>query len=398
MSGIFKQVSAGGGGVSTEVNAVPWSGTGYNAVSGSNLTFTMAQLDPNNGRAFSNLYTSFNLPTNSARTEAFLSTWANTGFSGLSRDNIIVCEIVKNTYGELIDGRTIKLTLPNFSGGTFQIYSSYYEPEPFASDNSAQGAYFGHPRITTPSVKGRPGVAATNVAFLFSDLVKTPSIADTNTNINTWSDGWQSGIIPNGYDGAGTDNFRFLDTVTASNTPKADAESEDIPVGIAYLDKGFLVLTHPTIVNNFRWSGATTGGTEPYGRGTPTAEASSAFTQVYFSSATQAQCEFYSFEKEWEISINITAEAGEFYVTENQTAAPAESPYYGAGGGNTGIEFKTPFGDTLQAWDLSNVSDTYITEIGIFDNVNNLLAIAKPDRPIKKPKDEPVTLTLKLKF
>ena len=48
--------------------------------------------------------------------------------------------------------------------------------------------------------------------------------------------------------------------------------------------------------------------------------------------------------------------------------------------------------------DLSSISDTYITEIGIYDNTNNLLAVAKPDRPIKKPKDEPVTLTLKLKF
>ncbi len=382
-----------------KTSLVPYSATGWSTLRGPELKFTAAQRAADNGRAFSNLYTSFNLPTTSARTEAFLSTWVNTGFSGLSRDNIIVCELVKNTYGELIDGRTIKLTLPNNSGGTFTIYSSYYEPEPFASDNSAQAEYFGNPRLTSPNVKGRPGVAATNIAFLFSDLIKTPSIAATNTSINTWGDGWQSGITPNGYEGAGTDNFRFLDVVTSSNSPKADAEAEDIPVGIAYLDKGFLVITDPTIISQFQFSGATTGGTgDPYGRHVTTAVGQSAFTQIYFSSATQAQCEFYSFEKEWEISINVTADAGEFYVTENQTAAPAESPYYGAGGGNTGIQFKTPFGDTLQAWDLSNISDTYITEIGIYDNTNNLLAVAKPDRPIKKPKDEPVTLTLKLKF
>lgn len=374
-----------------------YSGSGWSTLRGSELKFTAAQRAADNGRAFSNLYTSFNMPSTSARTEAFLSTWTNTGFSGLSTNNVIVCELVKNTYGELIDGRTIKLTIPNTSGGTFTIYSSYYEPEPFASDNSVQGEYFGNPRVLG-NTKGKPGVGATNVAFLFSDLIKVPSIASTNTNINTWSDGWQSGITPNGYDGAGTDNFRFLDTVTSSNIPKANAEAEDIPVGIAYLDKGFLVITDPTIISQFQFSGATTGGTEPYGRGTPTAEASSAFTQVYFSSATQAQCEFYSFEKEWEISINVTAEAGEFYVTENQTASPAESPYYGAGGNNTGIQFRTPFGDMLQAWDLSDISDTYITEVGLYDNTNNLLAIAKPDRPIKKPKNQPVTLTLKLKF
>ena len=59
--------------------------------------------------------------------------------------------------------------------------------------------------------------------------------------------------------------------------------------------------------------------------------------------------------------------------------------------------FKTPFGSTLQAWDLSDISDTYITEIGVYDNVGNMLAVAKPDRPIKKPKNEPVALNLVLK-
>ena len=100
------------------------------------------------------------------------------------------------------------------------------------------------------------------------------------------------------------------------------------------------MITNPTLISLFQFSGATTGGTgDPYGRHVSTAVGQSAFTQIYFSSATQAQCEFYSFEKEWQISLNLTAEAGEFYVTENQTAAPAESPYYGAGGTLTGIQF-----------------------------------------------------------
>ena len=92
MSGIFKQVSAGGGGVSTEVNAVPWSGTGYNAVSGSNLTFTMAQLDPNNGRAFSNLFTSFRLPMLESISG---SSWpfAGTNFNSLNAEKVCVVSI-----------------------------------------------------------------------------------------------------------------------------------------------------------------------------------------------------------------------------------------------------------------------------------------------------------------
>ena len=37
---------------------------------------------------------------------------------------------------------------------------------------------------------------------------------------------------PNGYTDGGVDNFRFTDTVSSSNTPKAYAQSQDIPVGI----------------------------------------------------------------------------------------------------------------------------------------------------------------------
>ena len=51
-----------------------------------------------------------------------------------------------------------------------------------------------------------------------------------------------------------------------------------------------------------------------------------------------------------------------------------------------------------KVWDLSNASSAFITEIGLYDNSGMLVAVAKPDRPIKKPKNTPVTLTLKLKF
>jgi len=98
------------------------------------------------------------------------------------------------------------------------------------------------------------------------------------------------------------------------------------------------------------------------------------------------------------MSINVVADSGEFYITENQTAASSESPYYGAGGEDSGIQFKTPFGDVNQIWDLSDISSSYITEIGLYDGQDRLLAIAKPDRPIKKTKNTPVNLTLKLKF
>ena len=384
---------------------IPFSGNGWNTVTGTSLTFTAVQRKPTNGRAFSNLYSSFNLPATSAQSSSFNSTFVRTGFSGLNQDNIIVIDLPRNSYGELIDGRTIKLTIPNNTGTTYNLYSSYYEPEAFASDNSAQGSYFGNANINVLNVKARPDITSTNIAFLFSDNIKKPELATSNTSISTWADGWQRDITPVGYEGSAADNFRFIDVVTASNTPKAYALSQDKPVGICYLDKGFIVITDPEIVSNtargFQFSGASSGGTEPYGGKSAASNLntlSSAYTQIYFTSSTSASCSYYSFEKQYELSIDVTAESGEFYVTENQTAASSDAPYYGAGGTDTGIEFTTPYGENLKVWNLSDVTDAFITEVGLYDNSNRLLAIAKPDRPIKKPKNEPVTLTLKLKF
>ena len=190
------------------------------------------------------------------------------------------------------------------------------------------------------------------------------------------------GVTPNGYDGGGVDNFRFSDTIASSNTPKAYALPEDTPVGIAYLDKGFAVITDPTLVSNFLSSGGTEDGSTNYG----TTGTSSGFTQLYYTAGTQFSgigCTYYSFEKEWVMSVNIVAGANEFYITENQTASSAEKPYYGAGGVETGIQYRTPFGDVNQVWDLSDVSSSYITKVGLYDNQDKLLAVAIPNSPIK---------------
>ena len=373
-----------------DVVLVPFENVGWKTTTGTSLTFTAVQRDPDNGRPFSNLYSSFNLPLTSGQSSTYNSTWVDSGMSGLNQSDVIVVGIEDNQYGELIDGRTIKFKLPNNSGGTYTLYSSYYEPKAFSSDNSEQASYFGARRIAGNPV-GKPELAATNIAFLFSDDIKLPTIAISNTNISNWSNGWQTGVIPTGYVGGNIDTFRFSNTVSVSNTPKAHAQTADLPVGICYLDKGFVVITDPTIVSNFAMSAGTEDGTNTYSGNT------SGFTNLYYTGDT-ASCEFYSFEKEWVLSVNIVADSGEFYITENQSASDGSRPYYGAGGTDTGMEFKTPFGDINKIWDISDVSSTFITEVGLYDAQNRLLAVAIPDRPVEKPKNTPVTLTLKMKF
>jgi len=370
---------------------VPYSGDGWTSISGSTLKFTAAQRDPSNGRAFSNLYSSFSLPATSGSVTDYESTWARNGMSALSQDNIIVVDIPSTEYGTLIDGRTVKLTFANTTAGTYTLYSSYYEPLPTSSDNSDEAEYFGNP-IIPGNINGSPGMASSNVAFLFCDDIKPPTLASSITAINNWSDGWQNNVVPNGYPGGGTDNFRFTDVVSSSNTPKAYAQTNDTPVGIMYLDKGFAVITDPILRQYFDFSGASSAATELYDGDV------SGFTQIWYTASTSALCTYYSFEKQIQIQLDLVAGSDEFYITENQTAASSDAPYYGAGGKDTGIQFKTPFGDIEKIWDLSDVTSTYITEIGLYDAQNKLLAIAKPDRPIEKKKNTPTTLQLILTF
>jgi len=393
--GKFKNIKASEKRIETVL--VPYNasaGTGWNTISGTSLPFTLIQRNPDNGRAFSNLYSSFNMPAISGDVTDFLSTWANTGFSGLSQSQAIVAEIPKNEYGVLIDGRTMKLHIPRapgFGNTVYTMYSSYYMPLATSSDNSDEGEYFGNPKLQGLTT-GSPELPSTNVAFLFCDDIRGPALSASNTNITSWSNAWIVDTTPNGYPNAGVDNFRFTTTVSSSNTPKAYAQPQDKPVGIAYLDKGFAVITDPIIVSAFNYSGSSTGGSLTYGGD------ASAYTQVIFTSSTSASCSYYSFEKEWRVIVDIVAGAGEFYITENQTAADSNTPYYGAGGADTGIQFQTPFGDVHQIWDLSNVTSAYITEIGLYDTQNKLIAVGLPDRPIEKAKNTPVTLQLVLTF
>jgi hypothetical protein len=119
---------------------------------------------------------------------------------------------------------------------------------------------------------------------------------------------------------------------------------------------------------------------------------------AFTGGADLALCEFYSFEKEWVLTINIVADSGEFYITENQTASDSVAPYYGAGGKDTGMKFKTPFGEVNKIWDISKVGSAFITQVGLYDSQNRMIAMGILDRPVEKAKNTQVTLTLTMKF
>jgi hypothetical protein len=390
----YKNIAPGDKTVQSEI--IPFgtlnpSFNGYNSLTGTNLRFTVAQRNPNNGRVFSNLYPAFSLPTANFEVTGWDIDWGSNSLSEIdSAGEVLVIEFPKNTYGELIDGRTIKLDINLNSGSTpnnffVNCYSSFFAGFNASSDPSAEAEVFGHtsafnyvPPVTNPGV----GDLSTNVAFLFSDQIKPPVAG------GSWGDGYTLSQIPKGYTDGVETAYNF-NNGKAIGTSTDGGSGMDTPVGVCYLDKGFCVVTHPTIVNNWNFSAATT-----YGTGIAYTGTSSAATQVYFA-AGNTQGTFFSFEKQWVLNVLCRAESNEFYLTQNTTAADLNPTVV------TGPVL-LPNTNELGAgtfYDLDSVQKpAYITEVALYDQNGTMLAIAKPDRPVKKLSNEPAYFNLKFRF
>lgn len=150
----------------------------------------------------------------------------------------------------------------------------------------------------------------------------------------------------------------------------------DEPVGIAYLDKGFCVFTHPIIVNNFQYSASTSSGYDGITSGS-TYNGPGTFTQTYFNSASQAYIKYDSITTEFVQSIMAIAMPNEFYISKN----PTFEEVYGVNG-------------------VNNITSdpVYITEVGLYNEFGELIAIAKTSEPIAKTKANIVSFNIQLKL
>jgi hypothetical protein len=322
----------------------------------SDLKFTYANRTLLNNE-FGNMFSSFNLPITTLQKNKFLSTRQNggyidTGFSGFNQDEIIFIEIPKNFYGELIDGKKIKLKIPTGStpSDVIYLYSTFVEQTNYKqffdtlySDSSNESQEFGQPIGSLTPYES-------NVAFLFSDSIKKPKGDVTKS----WSTGYNTG---NGFLTNNKEPFKFF----SSNPSEIDE-----PLGIVYLDKGFIVLTHPTIVSNFPFSAGTIDGTNLYTGNTE-------FSDLYFTGSTLSELTFNSINTEFIQHITCFAQPNEFFETTNPTFLES----YGSGG--IGVE------------------SVYVTEIGLYNDDDELVAIVKPDRPIEKGKNQALLFDIQIK-
>lgn len=290
---------------------------GYTTISGDSLNFSVINRTAYTTDSKTNLYQSFGLPITDANFTTFTSTtatnngYANTAFSGFAVNNILAIAIDNSTYGELIDGKSLKIELPT-SAGTYTIYSTYqYNQQPLTTMDSM---------LTDGNVKSN--IFGNNVSMLVCDTIKKPNGGDSSLS---WATGYNTNR-PFSYNGKKTYNYQTNTNLSLT---------ADTLVGIAYLDKGFIVITDPTIVNDF------------------TVSASTATTVSFDSQSTSV----------YQI-VNCIADRGEFGSSTNPT-----------------FEFD----------DIPRIS-----EVGLYDEVGNLIAYAKPDRQITKNINEFLALSIKI--
>lgn len=352
-------------------------------ITGTDLLFTVcnrSSITDNKG----NYFVSFNLPTESDNlsTASTLSRYFPELYQ-LNADKIVFCSIPPSQYSEYIDGRSITLFIP--TGGTnpnivgIKMYSSTYssdKPLKYGETNQLLGD---------------------NVCFLFSDQINTPYTGSTATEIGiktsmsantTWEPDptdytkrpsavtyrevlgggvsalLNSNNIPNGLN---TDTRTGHYSITPpTNYPDGIAGyNYDVPVGFCYLDMGICVITHSAITNSVAWSLGTLAGagdlTNDSGR-----------TNVYFT-GQQTNGDAAAFLSYTDINTTFKTSAvcialpTEFWISNNATWDRASA-----------------LNNLNAQTGILTINPVYVTEVGLYNQMNELVAVAKLSDYVEK--------------
>ena len=321
---------------------------GENVVSGSNLTFISINKGDNTN-AFTNLFRSLSLPIISTRMNTFTGTtsnnggWSDTAFSGFASNNVLLAVIDNNEYGDLIDGKSIRVNLPvgtGFTSGgaitaitTYDIYSTF--PRTNITLSNLDNQFRDNSNLPT-SLFG----SQFDVSYLVSDNIQRPN----NDATRSWATGYDT-FKPFSVNGKQLINV---------NSVASTGIVADKVVGIAYLEKGILAFTDPTIVDNVavNFTGDTETNTETNGLG------------LYFYTGGTYNVTLDATENTVLQSLLCIAGRNEFYRSQNETIGMSD--------------------------------DIRISEIAITDIAGDILAIGKFDRQVIKKKNDFIVMDVQI--
>jgi len=353
-----------------ETSALKSSNTSYFPLSALSFSFCdRTSLTEKN----TNYFVSFNLPvTYSALPSGSTLAISSPEIFQVNVDNIIVTPIPREAYSEIIDGRSVTFTVPQIDGlgvSAKTVVSSTYT----SLQKKQNNAFLGN-----------------NIAFLFCDEINKPYTGTTggglpHSSTTTWNTPVYtnrpaaipySNLVPAvdiNTDQRPLSGVNYAVPVTSSYpTNTNQGYNYDIPVGFICLDKGFLVLTHPKIVNNIPWNSGFQQVTDVANTG-----AGSGTTNIYFSSASQANVSFVDININYVTSVVCLALPTEFFFTNNPSWDLTKNAQ----------EFNN---------NTNNYDPLYITEVGLYNVKNELIAIAKTSEPVMKSYTDLITFDLKI--
>jgi hypothetical protein len=361
---IFKPVTST---ISTRQEQITFTG-----MNGSELVFTLCDRTQTTSTE-ANYFSSFNLPYEYAALPSG-STLASQypEIYQLNRDKIVIMPIPKEKYSELIDGRSITMKVPQFSGTTGisakTIYSSTY---------------------TTLTKTDNNPVLGSNIAFLFSDEINKPYTGETNNGqfSNVGNTTWGLGLNYTERPAAVSySDLAFMDlntdtrpwsAVSLANVvpeeypaPTNQGYNYDIPLGFVALDKGFIIFTHPSIVDNIPW---------PLGQSETTAipNTTSGTTNICFSAAPTSNISYIDISINYKTTVVCLALPQEFYFSNNPS-----------------WDFLYNYNELLTT--NNGFESVFVTEVGLYNRINELVAVAKLSQPLEKTYTNIINFTLNI--
>lgn len=319
-----------------------------NIVSGDSLTYVSLNKNDNSS-PFTNYFKSLCLPILSTRIDTFTATtstnggWADTAFSGLGETNVLLGAIDNDKYGDIIDGKNVKITIPVGTAftpdgavsatTTYDIYSTF--PNTTFNRTTLDGAYKDNSSLPE-SLFG----SNEKVSYLVCDDIQKPN----NDPTKSWSTGFET-LKPFSLNGKELIN---VNSVTSTGIVA------DKVVGVVYLDKGLFAITEPSIVNNIGVDvvGESETGTETNPLG------------LYYYTGGTFNTSIDSVDNNMTQDILCIADRNEFFRSENETIT---------------------------------VNDTVrISEIAITNPAGTILAMGKFDRQVLKKKNDFVVLNVQI--
>jgi hypothetical protein len=340
-------------------------GLGYSA-----LTYTLCDRTDLLSKE-ANYFISFRIP----HTESSLSTGStlslqNPQIQQMNVDKMVISSIPREAYNEMIDGRSVTFTVPQLSGSSYMsgmtvVSSTYSELTKYQNST----------------------LLGNNIAFLFADDINLPRTGTTTGGVSSFFPRTTWNVTPfvNRPQAHAYSDLQSVDINTdqrpwsgvnlavqvQQNYPTTTNQgyNYDIPVGYVSLDKGFLVLTHPDIVDNIPWDQGLQLHTNVVNTGS-----TSATTNVYFNN-TASKVTFNDISINFRTSVVCLALPTEFVFSTN--------PSWNLAFNIQELDNGTNGFDPVQ-----------VTEIGLYNKNDELIAVAKLDRPVEKSYTNLITFNL----